>query len=95
MREYAIGALLLDLQDPSRVLGALREPLLVPADDERDGYVPNVVYSCGAMRVGDQLLMPYGVSDAAVRFAFVDLPLLVERLCTDGSPAAMRVNSSA
>ena len=95
MREYAIGALLLDLQDPSRVLGALREPLLVPADDERDGYVPNVVYSCGAMRVGDQLLMPYGCSDAAVRFAFVDLPMLVERLCTDGSPAAMRVNSSA
>jgi predicted GH43/DUF377 family glycosyl hydrolase len=95
MREYVIGALLLDLQDPTRVLGALREPLLVPADDERDGYVPNVVYSCGAMRVGDQLLMPYGASDAFVRFAFVDLPLLVERLRTDGSPAAMRVNSSA
>jgi predicted GH43/DUF377 family glycosyl hydrolase len=95
MREYVIGALLLDLQDPSRVLGALREPLLVPADDERDGYVPNVVYSCGAMRVGDQLLMPYGCSDAAVRFAFVDLPLLVERLCADGSPAAIRANSSA
>ena len=95
MREYVIGALLLDLQDPSRVLGALREPLLEPADDERDGYVPNVVYSCGAMRVGEQLLVPYGVSDAAVRFAFVDLPLLVERLRSDGSPAAMRVNSSA
>ena len=95
MREYVIGALLLDLQDPSRVLGALREPLLVPAEDERDGYVPNVVYSCGAMRVGDQLVLPYGCSDAAVRFAFVDLPLLVERLCSEGSPAAMRVNSSA
>jgi predicted GH43/DUF377 family glycosyl hydrolase len=95
MREYAIGALLLDLRDPGHLLGALREPLLVPADDERDGYVPNVVYSCGAMRFGDQLLVPYGVSDGAVRFAFVDLPLLVERLVADGPPSATRVNSSA
>ena len=55
-----------------RVLGALREPLLGPADDERDGYVPNVVYSCGALRHGDRLLLPYGASDASVRFAFVD-----------------------
>ncbi len=95
MREYAIGALLLDLEEPSRVLGALRDPLLAPADDERDGYVPNVVYSCGALRHGDRLLLPYGASDASVRFAFVDLPLLVERLRADGAPAATRANSSA
>lgn len=95
MREYAIGALLLDLDDPSSVLGALRDPLIVPAEDERDGYVPNVVYSCGALRHGDRLLLPYGASDASVRFAFVDLPLLVERLTADGPPDAMRVNSSA
>ena len=86
MREYAIGAMLLDLDDPSRVIGALRDPLLVPDEDERDGYVPNVVYSCGALRHGDQLLLPYGASDASVRFAFVDVPLLVERLTADGPP---------
>jgi len=95
MREYAIGAVLLDLDDPSRVIGAMRDPLVAPADDERDGYVPNVVYSCGALRFGDQLLLPYGASDASVRFAFVDLPLLVEQLLAAGPPAAMRANSSA
>jgi predicted GH43/DUF377 family glycosyl hydrolase len=95
MREYAIGALLLDLEEPGRVIGSLREPLVVPAEDERDGYVPNVVYSCGALRYGDQLLLPYGASDASVRFAFVDIPLLVERLIGDGPPDAMRANSSA
>jgi predicted GH43/DUF377 family glycosyl hydrolase len=95
MREYAIGALLLDLDDPGRIVGALRDPLVAPDDDERDGYVPNVVYSCGALRHGDQLLLPYGASDASVRFALVDVPLLVERLTADGPPAAMRANSSA
>jgi predicted GH43/DUF377 family glycosyl hydrolase len=80
MREYAIGALLLDLDDPARVIGDLREPLLVPGPDERDGYVPNVVYSCGALLHEDQLLLPYGASDDSVRFAFVDLPELLERL---------------
>jgi predicted GH43/DUF377 family glycosyl hydrolase len=95
MREYTIGAILLDLDDPAKVIGALHDPLVIPGDDERDGYVPNVVYSCGALRLGEHLLMPYGVSDSAVRFAFVDLPLLVERLTADGPPAAMRANSSA
>ena len=95
MREYAIGALLLDLDDPSHVVGALRDPLLVPGEDERDGYVPNVLYSCGALRLGDQLLLPYGACDASVRFAFVDVPLLVERLTADGPPDTMRANNSA
>jgi predicted GH43/DUF377 family glycosyl hydrolase len=88
MREYAIGALLLDLDDPTRVLGCLDEPLLVPAEDERDGYVPNVVYSCGALLVDDALLLPYGASDATVRFAFVDLPELLSRLTTRSNSAA-------
>jgi predicted GH43/DUF377 family glycosyl hydrolase len=88
MREYAIGALLLDLDEPSRVIGALREPLLSPRADERDGYVPNVVYSCGALLHGHRLLLPYGASDASVRFAVVDVPLLLEQLATDGPPAA-------
>jgi predicted GH43/DUF377 family glycosyl hydrolase len=87
MREYAIGALLLDLEDPSRVIGALREPLMSPRDDERDGYVPNVLYSCGALLHGDRLLLPYGASDASVRFAVVDVPLLLARLAADGPPS--------
>jgi len=95
MREYAMGALLLDLEEPGRVIGALREPLMTAQEDEREGYVPNVVYSCGALRHGDDLLLPYGVSDGAVRFAFVDVPRLLDRLTDDGPPSAMRVNSSA
>ncbi|MHA6623161.1 glycoside hydrolase family 130 protein [Pseudonocardia sp. DLS-67] len=90
MREYAIGALLLDLEEPSRVIGALREPLISPRDDERDGYVPNVVYSCGALLHGDRLLLPYGASDASVRFAIVDVPLLLDQLAADGPPPATR-----
>lgn len=80
MREYAIGALLLDLDDPSKVVGDLGEPLLTPVADERDGYVPNVVYSCGALLHENQLLLPYGASDDSVRFAFVDVPALLDRL---------------
>ncbi len=82
MRQYAIGALLLDLDDPARVVGDLRVPLLSPTADERDGYVPNVVYSCGALRHDDQVLLPYGASDSSVRFAVLDLPGLLERLTT-------------
>lgn len=95
MREYAIGALLLDLDDPAKVIGTLREPLLSPSADERDGYVPNVVYSCGALLHGDQLLLPYGASDASVRFAFVDAPLLIDRLLAGGPPPVIRAKSSA
>jgi len=89
MREYALGALLLDLDDPTRVLGSLEEPLLVPNEDERTGYVPNVVYSCGVLRHQDRMLLPYGASDASVRFATVDLLGLIERLL------ATSANSSA
>lgn len=87
MREYTLGALLLDLDDPRQVLGVLPEPLLLPDEDEREGYVPNVVYTCGALAHGDDLLLPYGVSDASVRFAFVDLPALLDRLTTSVSSA--------
>jgi predicted GH43/DUF377 family glycosyl hydrolase len=95
MREYGIGALLLDLEEPTQVLACLSEPLLVPADDERDGYVPNVVYSCGALIVGEHLLVPYGASDATVRFAFVDVAALLARLAAEPAPSTMPVNSSA
>jgi predicted GH43/DUF377 family glycosyl hydrolase len=95
MREYVLGALLLDLEDPTKVRGSLREPLLRAEPSEREGYVPNVVYSCGAIRHGDQLLLPYGASDARVRFAFVDLPMLMAQLLADGPSATTRSNSSA
>jgi predicted GH43/DUF377 family glycosyl hydrolase len=95
MREYAIGALLLDLDDPTVVLGSLDAPLMRPGEDERNGYVPNVVYSCGALLHGDQLLLPYGASDSSVRFAFVDAPMLLERLTAGPPPKAMRSNSRA
>jgi predicted GH43/DUF377 family glycosyl hydrolase len=80
MREYAIGALLLDLDDPCRVIGALPRPLLVASDEERDGYVPNVVYSCGALIKDETLVLPYAFADIAVGVALVDLPELLGRL---------------
>jgi predicted GH43/DUF377 family glycosyl hydrolase len=73
MRKYSIGAFLLDRDDPTKVLGRLREPLITPTEDEREGYVPNVVYSCGALLHGRLLIIPYAVSDYATRFATVPL----------------------
>ncbi|WP_111767737.1 glycoside hydrolase family 130 protein [Nakamurella deserti] len=80
VRTYGIGALLLDLDDPTTLIGALPEPLLTADADERDGYVPNVVYSCGALVHGDRLVLPYGCSDSSIRIATVDLPALLDRL---------------
>lgn len=71
MRKYAIGAALLDKSDPSKVIGRTPNPILSAADEDREGYVPNVVYTCGAIRVGDDLFLPYGVADSSVCFAFV------------------------
>jgi len=73
MREYSIGAVLLDKDDPSKVIARCREPVLNASQDNREGYVPNVVYTCGAMRVGDTIFMPYGVADSSVSFAFVGI----------------------
>ena len=80
MRRYVLGALLLDLEDPRRVIGQLREPLLEPDADEREGYVPNVVYSCGGMLNGDDLVLPYGLSDGAVGIAIISMPALLAAL---------------
>ncbi len=80
MRQYRIGALLLDLEDPSKVIGELNEPLLAPNPDERDGYVPNVVYSCGPMLHGGTLVIPYAVSDTHTSIATVSLSALLGRL---------------
>jgi predicted GH43/DUF377 family glycosyl hydrolase len=81
MRRYALGASLLDRDDPSKVIGQLDLPLLLPLADERAGYVPNVVYSCGSMVHNDTLVVPYGISDVETGFATVSLPDLLERLC--------------
>ena len=80
MRQYAIGAMLLDRDDPRRVIGQLAEPLLEPERDERDGYVPNVVYTCGAMVHNGQLILPYGFSDTGVAIATTPLDELLSRL---------------
>jgi len=73
MRRYCIGAFLLDLNDPGHVIGRMREPLLQPNADEREGYVPNVVYTCGALLHGGHLILPYGLADHATAFATVPL----------------------
>jgi predicted GH43/DUF377 family glycosyl hydrolase len=73
MRKYSIGAALLDKNDPSKVIGRMKEPLLAAKDQDREGYVPNVVYSCGAIRHGGTLFMPYGIADSSVGFAFVPI----------------------
>jgi len=80
MRRYCIGAVLLDLHDPARIIGALTEPLLAPQPDERAGYVPNVVYSCGGMLHAGSLVIPYGIGDVATGFAVVPLDALLDRL---------------
>ena len=88
MRTYSIGALLLDLDDPT-VISRLREPLLSPADDEQDGYVPNVVYSCGALLHGDTLVIPYGIADSSIGIATVPLHRLIGQLLDDRQPASV------
>jgi predicted GH43/DUF377 family glycosyl hydrolase len=80
MRKYCLGAVLLDRGDPSRVIGRLREPLLHPAPHEREGYVPNVVYSCGAIIHGPNLVLPYARSDTSSRIAIVPLRELLDEL---------------
>lgn len=86
MRRYTIGALLLDLEDPRRVIGHLREPFIEPSADEREGYVPNVVYTCGAIVHAGRLIVPYGFSDAGIAVAHLPLGRLLEALIESGSP---------
>lgn len=81
MRKYAIGAVLLDKDDPSKVLGRTAKPLVTAAEQDREGYVPNVVYTCGALRVGeDQLFMPYGIADSSICFGFFSISAILDLL---------------
>jgi predicted GH43/DUF377 family glycosyl hydrolase len=80
MRRYCLGASLLDLNDPSKEIGRLAEPLLTPLEEEREGYVPNVVYSCGSIIHNNSLILPYAVSDYSSTYAVIDLTELLEAL---------------
>ncbi|MCF8129995.1 MAG: glycoside hydrolase family 130 protein [Deltaproteobacteria bacterium] len=80
MRKYCIGAMLLDLENPAKVIARLEEPLLAPREKEREGYVPNVVYTCGAIFHNSDLVIPYGMSDIACGIAVVDLGELISAM---------------
>jgi predicted GH43/DUF377 family glycosyl hydrolase len=80
MRSYGIGAMLLNRDDPREVIGVLDEPLIVPLEKERDGYVPNVVYTCGAIIHSGEVFIPFSASDTRTRFGSVSLERLLERL---------------
>jgi predicted GH43/DUF377 family glycosyl hydrolase len=80
MRRYVISALMLDLNDPSKVTGRLKYPLIEPGEDERDGYVPNVVYSCGSIIHKNNLIIPYAMADSACGFAHVKLNELINEM---------------
>jgi predicted GH43/DUF377 family glycosyl hydrolase len=84
-RTYALGAILLDLENPSKVIGHLPEPLLTADEDERDGYVPNVVYSCGQLLHEGRVVLAYGASDLVTRFASVSLDTLLHELTSRSS----------
>ena len=78
VRRYSIGAVLLDKADPSKVLARAREPLVRPEPSEREGYVPNVVYTCGAMRHKEHIILPYAISDTFSSFATIKIAALLE-----------------
>jgi len=78
MRKYSLGCALLDRDNPAKVIGRTAEPVLTAVDADRSGYVPNVVYTCGALKVGERLLVPYGISDSAVGFATVEIKALLD-----------------
>ncbi|MGX7894283.1 glycoside hydrolase family 130 protein [Tsuneonella sp. HG222] len=78
MRKYSLGCALLDLDNPAKLIGRTKEPVLTAVDADRSGYVPNVVYTCGVLQIGEQLLIPYGISDSAVGFATASIADLMD-----------------
>lgn len=82
VRKYSIGAVLLDKKDPTQVLARSREPLVRPEPTERAGYVPNVVYTCGAMRHGERIILPYAVSDTFSNFATLKIAALMDAIAS-------------
>ncbi len=82
LRTYSIGALLLDLDDPTKVIGSTTTPLLTPNIDQPGGYVPNAIYSCGAFVVGDVMILPYSIADQSIAVVTVSVPALLDRMRT-------------
>jgi len=80
MRRYSLGAVLLDLDDPGKVIGHLSYPLMVPNEEEREGYVPNVIYSCGSIIHNDEVIIPYAMSDYSSSFVTVSVKELLAEL---------------
>lgn len=80
LRKYVISAILLDLNDPSKVIGELQDPLIKPNEIEREGYVPNVVYSCGSLIHNGYLILPYAMSDSASGFAKIKVDELIKKM---------------
>ena len=83
VRKYSIGAVLLDKKDPSKIVARSHEPLLRPEPTEREGYVPNVVYTCGAMRYGDRIILPYAISDTYSNFATIKIAALMQAITNE------------
>jgi predicted GH43/DUF377 family glycosyl hydrolase len=82
MRKYCIAAMLLDLKDPSKVIGRLNEPLITPSEEDREGYVPNVVYSCGSIILNNDLIIPYASSDSVSHIAIISVDELLNKMGT-------------
>jgi predicted GH43/DUF377 family glycosyl hydrolase len=85
MRTYSIGAMLLRLDDPTQVIASLTTPLVTPVGEERNGYVPNVVYTCGGLIHGEHLILPYGFGDQAITVSVIEVPDLLRRLADPAS----------
>jgi predicted GH43/DUF377 family glycosyl hydrolase len=85
IRRYSLGVTLLDLDEPNKVISVLRQPLMEPLESEREGYVPNVLYTCGWMKHNDSILIPYAMSDVACGFAVVNIDELLMKLKEDKS----------
>jgi predicted GH43/DUF377 family glycosyl hydrolase len=85
MRTYSLGAILLDIDEPNRVLARSEEPIISPDNGRRDGYVPNVIYSCGGFAHGDTLVLPYGIGDQTISIATVSISELLESMHHEAS----------
>jgi len=93
MRRYCLGAILLDLNDPTKIIGQISEPILMPNDNEREGYVPNVVYSCGSIIHKNELIIPYAMSDYCSGLASISLDDLLEKMLPDNDKSSKHKNN--
>jgi predicted GH43/DUF377 family glycosyl hydrolase len=88
MRTYSMGAMVLDREDPSKIIGRLREPLLTPSESGREGYVPNIVYTCGSLLHGDDLFIPFALADKTTSLAVVNTDSLIDQAMKDHADSA-------